>query len=41
MALKPLFVSASTIKKYGVLENNVDDKLISQKAKPEPPQKKK
>lgn len=30
MALKPLFVSASTIKKYGVLENNVDDKLISQ-----------
>lgn len=30
MALKPLFVSSATIKKFGVLENNVDDKLISQ-----------
>jgi hypothetical protein len=30
MSLKPLFVSAATIKKYGVIENNVDDKLIGQ-----------
>lgn len=30
MSLKPLFVSTATIKKYGVIENNVDDKLIAQ-----------
>jgi hypothetical protein len=30
MSLKPNFISAGTVKKYGVVENNVDDKLISQ-----------
>jgi hypothetical protein len=30
MSLKPLFVSTATIKKYGVIENNVDYKLIAQ-----------
>jgi len=30
MAIKPLFISAATIKKYGIIENNVDDKLIAQ-----------
>ena len=30
MALRPLFISTSTLKAYGVIENNVDDKLLSQ-----------
>ena len=30
MALRPLFISTATLKAYGVIENNVDDKLLSQ-----------
>ena len=30
MSLVPLFISAQTIKTYGIIEGNVDDKLISQ-----------
>ena len=29
MSLTPLFVSAETIKKYGIIEDNVDVKLIN------------
>jgi hypothetical protein len=30
MSLVPLFISAATIKTYGIIEGNVDDKLITQ-----------